>query len=211
MAVTSHPQGAVEAGGRVAAIFDLDNTLTEQDTLVPWLIALAGRQRFALTVTRAVALYGVPSRKLKADTRTRFKHRIQAPLLAGIAVERAEAAAAALAPQIAWKESVLGKLKDHLACGARVLVATGAAEMAARPLLASKLSQPIEVIGTPMEVHAGVLTGAMVKNANCVREEKARRVRAWLEAEGPFSDTYGYGNAPHDLAMLDLLNHREII
>jgi phosphoserine phosphatase len=46
---------------------------------------------------------------------------------------------------------------------------------------------------------------------NCVRLRKAERVAEWLQDNGPFDDTYGYGNAPHDLPMLELLNHKIIV
>ncbi|MDP9195917.1 MAG: haloacid dehalogenase-like hydrolase, partial [Pseudomonadota bacterium] len=63
---------------------------------------------------------------------------------------------------------------------------------------------------TDLEVVDGILTGRM-DGGNCVRQEKARRVRAFLEQHGPFDETWGYGNRPHDIPMLDLLDHRIIV
>ena len=79
------------------AIFDLDNTLTKGDTLVPWLVALAGRRRFLMAAAGA-GLARVRARPL-ADRRTVFKEALQIPLLAGVTVARADQAAQAVAPR----------------------------------------------------------------------------------------------------------------
>ena len=44
-----------------------------------------------------------------------------------------------------------------------------------------------------------------------MRDEKARRVAEWLAQNGPFSEVWGYGNRPHDLAMLALTDHPNVI
>jgi HAD superfamily phosphoserine phosphatase-like hydrolase len=97
----------------------------------------------------------------------------------------------------------------HKADGALIVVATGALDLYIRALLADL---PVDlVLATELETTAdGRLTGAL-KGGNCVRKEKARRVAALLAAEGPFAISYGYGNAPHDLPMLDLLDQRMVI
>ena len=66
------------------------------------------------------------------------------------------------------------------------------------------------IICTQIEVKDGAVIGTMVRG-NCVRQRKAELVEEYLERNGPFAESWGYGNLPHDLPMLDLLKHRVII
>lgn len=66
-----------------------------------------------------------------------------------------------------------------------------------------------ELICTRAEV-TGALTGAMV-GGNCVRARKAAMVQDWLDRHGRFEDSWGYGNAPHDLPMMALMKNRVVI
>lgn len=190
------------------AVFDLDDTLTYGDTLVPWLVAMTGWRRFA----GAVALAGY--RRLTApagsDRRTVFKEALQVPLLAGVTEVEAVARAVLVAPRLRWRRETATALERHLREGARVLVATGAARLAAEQFIRLRFGDSVTLIGTELELSDGQLTGRLA-GGNCVRQEKARRVQAWLEAHGPFGESWGYGNAPHDLPMLALVDHAMVI
>jgi phosphoserine phosphatase len=78
------------------------------------------------------------------------------------------------------------------------------------PLLRAAGIKADAVIGTDLEVVDGKLTGRLA-SVNCVRDEKARRVAEWVGANGPFKESWGYGNRPHDLAMLALTDHPTVI
>lgn len=190
------------------AIFDLDNTLTIGDTLVPWLVEIAGRRRFAATAVKAgMARLRAPK---SADRRTVFKEALQVPLLNGVSVDQAHEAAKAVAPRIRWKTVAPNAFEQHLAKGDRVLVATGAARLAAEHFVTHRFGEHFDIIGTELEVVDDRLTGRLA-GANCVREAKAVAVKAWLEANGPFGEIWGYGNKPHDLPMLALVDHPLVI
>ena len=66
------------------------------------------------------------------------------------------------------------------------------------------------VIGTDLEIVNGKLTGKLA-GANCIRDEKARRVAEWVSQNGPFQESWGYGNRPHDLAMLALTDNPVVV
>ena len=192
------------------AVFDFDGTLTERDTLLPWLAELRGWRRTLLAATRA-GLWGPLSRRRDgADTRTRIKQRLLRSLLTGIGQAEAVAAARHLAHRLRWRETELLALRRHRQAGHRVLVATGAATFVAEILLAEKLGENLEVIGTELELRQGRFTGRLLGD-NCVRLAKAERLGLWLACNGPFAAIEGYGNAPHDLPMLALCDRRTVI
>ena len=63
---------------------------------------------------------------------------------------------------------------------------------------------------TRVEVINGVVSGFMTAG-NCVRKRKAEILANYIEKNGPFVESWGYGNYPHDLPMLELLDHRTIV
>ncbi|NTU76734.1 MAG: haloacid dehalogenase-like hydrolase, partial [Alphaproteobacteria bacterium] len=66
------------------------------------------------------------------------------------------------------------------------------------------------LICTRLQAKDDVLTGLM-ESGNCVRQRKAELVAAYLAAHGPFAESWGYGNLPHDLPMLALVQHKIIV
>ncbi len=189
---------------RKIAFFDFDGTLVKGDSLLPFLGFAAGWGALSLGFARALLLpeAGHP------DRRTGIKAALLRHTLAGLSVDHAHAAAQLLAPLRHWKEpahSALLRLKEQ---GAEIVVATGALELYIGRLLEGL---PVDkIIATEMESHNGILTGRML-GGNCVRAEKARRVDAYIKTHGPYAEIHGYGNAPHDLAMLELCTHKTVV
>lgn len=68
------------------------------------------------------------------------------------------------------------------------------------------IAHGLELICSKLEVADGVLTGRY-DGAQCVREEKPRRVRERY-ALGDFDAVYAYGDTPEDYALLEIANHR---
>jgi phosphatidylglycerophosphatase C len=64
----------------------------------------------------------------------------------------------------------------------------------------------LELICSKLEVLDGVLTGRY-DGAQCVREEKPRRVRERYAVEN-FDTVYAYGDTPEDFALLEIAEHR---
>ena len=194
------------------AVFDFDGTLTRRDTAVAWLTALAGRWQVLLALAAASlgTLAGWWRRRPAAERRTGFKQALYDRLVAGRTVAEAEAAADAIRPHLAWHEAMVERLASHRARGHRIVIASGSARLAVARLAAERCP-PDVLIATELEVGPdGRLTGRLA-GPNCVREAKARQVAAWLADAGPVRQTYGYGNRPHDLAMLALVDHPTVV
>ena len=64
----------------------------------------------------------------------------------------------------------------------------------------------LELICSKLEVMGGALTGRY-DGAQCVREEKPRRVRERY-ALGDFDAVHAYGDTPEDFALLKIADHR---
>lgn len=189
---------------RGIAFFDFDGTLVKGDSLLPYLGYVAGWPRMIGGFVRAL-LRPEPGHP---DYRTGVKCALLRYTLKGMPIDHARRAATRLAPLRMWKEPAYSALLRHKQEGFTIVVATGALELYIGQLLTDL---PIDaIISTEMEIKDGRLTGAL-SGGNCVRQEKARRVAAYLSAHGPFDVTYGYGNAPHDLPMLALLDHKTVI
>lgn len=189
---------------RGVAFFDFDGTLVKGDSLIPYLGYAAGWPRMLVGFVRAL----LAPDKSQPDYRSGVKASLLRYTLKGVPYEQARAAAKKLAPLRIWKPLAHQALLKHKADGLTIVVATGALELYINQLIDEL---PVDlVIATEMEVKNGMLTGEM-QGGNCVRQEKARRVDAYLKIHGPFEVTYGYGNAPHDLPMLALLQHKTVV
>lgn len=186
------------------AFFDFDGTLVKGDSLIPYLGYAAGWPRMLWAFAQAL----LKPDRAQPDYRSGVKAELLRRTLKGIPYEQARAAAKKLAPLRIWKPLAHEALLRHKADGLAVVVATGALELYIHQLIDEL---PVDlVIASEMEVKDGILTGEM-QGGNCVRQEKARRVDAYLKTHGPFDVTYGYGNAPHDLPMLALLDHQTVV
>jgi len=189
---------------RAAAFFDFDGTLVKGDSLLPFLGFTVGWLRLGW----AFALSLVWPEKGHPDWRTGVKAALLYRTLKGVPADRARAAAKKLSPLKLWKEPAHGALLKLKHDGAVIVVATGALSLYIGRLVEDL---PVDhIIATDMEEHDGILTGRMA-GGNCVRAEKARRVDAFMRTHGPFEETWGYGNAPHDLPMLALLTHQTVV
>lgn len=189
---------------RAAAFFDVDGTLVKRDSLLPFIAYCVGWPRMLLAFAKAL-LRPLPG---QADLKGAIKAALLINALAGVPLEIAEAAAQRVTKWRVWKEPAYSALHRHKREGAVIVIATGALSLYV-PYLLEGL--PMDAImATDMEVIDGKLTGRML-GGNCVRAEKARRVDAYLKTHGPFSKTYGYGNAPSDLPMLALLDDSTVI
>jgi phosphoserine phosphatase len=99
-------------------------------------------------------------------------------------------------------------LRDHHAQGDKIVIASGGLDLYLPELLQNIPYDAL--ICTQIGTSDDIVTGEMI-NGNCVRLRKAELVGAWLAANGPFEQSFGYGNYPHDVPMLGLLKHRIIV
>jgi phosphatidylglycerophosphatase C len=194
------------AGG--AAFFDFDGTLVRGDSLLPFLSQVVGYRRARLSLVQAIRTGFLLGRRTGGDIRTAIKEVLLALTLKGVPLTEAQAAAERLADWPRWNVRIRDELNRHRDAGRRIVVATGALAVY-MPVLLRGL--PVDhLLATELEVEDGVLTGRMA-GGNCVRASKAERVARYLAEHGPFGETWGYGNRPSDLAMLDLLHNRTIV
>jgi HAD superfamily hydrolase (TIGR01490 family) len=188
---------------RVIAIFDFDGTLIKGDSLWPFLYRLAGGRRSAGALLKAL-LFAFS----QEDGRTAIKEGLLRAHLENRCAAELAPAIADLKKWVRWIPSTVAALQEHHAKGHHILIASGSLDLYLPALLEGI---PYDgLLCTSIGQKDGVLTGAM-EGGNCVRRRKAERVKAYIEAYGPFADSWGYGNAPHDLPMLDLVQHRVVV
>ena len=195
------------------AVFDFDHTLIEGDSLWPFLVYAAGWPRALLALVEAV--FSLARRYLAdkkdpeiADYRTFIKTRMLRRLLAGRTVAELAPAIEKLRGWQKWNELMRRALLEHHDKGHRIVVASGGLDLYLPELLGDL--PPRALICTRMEARDGVLTGEML-SGNCVRARKAEILANYILRNGPFAESWGYGNYPHDVAMLDLVKHRVIV
>ena len=126
--------------------------------------------------------------------------------LSGVSLAHLQACAVTFADRIlpaTIRPEVLERLRWHQARGDTVVVVSGGREVA----LAHWCAQhDVELIGSRLKVRNGIATGRYL-GAQCVREEKARRVRERFDLHH-FDTIHAYGDTPEDEAMLDLAHRR---
>ncbi|WP_029010929.1 HAD family hydrolase [Azospirillum halopraeferens] len=214
MATLTHserPAGPAAQPHHGAAFFDFDGTLIHGDSLLMFVAEVIGRRRAHLAL--ADALRSACHRHLRGrgpgcDFRGSVKAVLLKRTLRGLPLADAHAAAERLAGRLRWYGPSLEALHQHRRAGRRVVVATGALDVY-MPVLLRGLEVD-DLLATGMEVADGRLTGALC-TGNCVRADKATRVRAWIAAHGPFAETWGYGNHPSDRPMLALLDRKVVV
>lgn len=197
--------------GQGVAFFDFDGTLVHGDTLPMFIAEVIGKRRTQMAFADAIRSAG--HRHLRGlgpgvDFRGSVKTILLKRTLRGLPLAEAHAAAEQLAGKLRWYSPILQALRDHRQAGRRVVVATGALDIYMPFLLRDETVD--DLLATEMEVRDGILTGALA-TGNCVRIDKADRVRAWMRTNGPVGETWGYGNRPSDLPMLALLDRRVVV
>ncbi len=200
-------------GSRTIAVFDFDNTLIRGDSLWPFLTALAGWPRSCFAMVETIATFIRRYMKDKndpelKDPRTFIKARLLKHLLTGYWVGNLTPIFEKLQRWQKWNEPVRQALLDHQAQGHHIVIASGSLDLYLPWLLQDLPHQA--VICTRMEIKEGFISGKMVTE-NCVRAGKAEMVADYIAEQGPFEDSWGYGNFPHDLPMLNLLKQRILV
>jgi|SaaInl4_135m_RNA_FD_contig_121_130593_length_5881_multi_3_in_0_out_0_4 phosphatidylglycerophosphatase C len=188
-----------------AAVFDFDKTLVHQETLALFLRAVAGRG----ACLSACCVAGVKAAKVSAEKRMPvFRAELLKRTLAGKTLSQVNAAAEQVFEKLKWNGWVNSELASHQNAGRKVIVATGSLSVYMPVLLRCKGIAVDDLLSTEMAIDGNTLTGEMV-TPSCTWEEKAMRVKSWLiNVEGP---VWGYGNMPHDGAMLDLTDFPSVV
>jgi HAD superfamily phosphoserine phosphatase-like hydrolase len=198
---------------RALAVFDFDGTLIEGDALWAFLFFVAGYIRTLLCLAEAILTLRIRQYKDKEDPalkdhRTFIKGWLIDRLLKGKGLGTIKPAMDKLYQWQIWKPDMIAALKDHAAKGHHIVIASGSLDIYLPQLLRDLPHDA--VICTEIEMYGDIIVGTMT-NGNCVRQRKAELVAEYIAANGPFDETWGYGNFPHDVPMLNLMQYRILV
>jgi phosphatidylglycerophosphatase C len=101
------------------------------------------------------------------------------------------------------RDDAMRRIAWHKAQGHTVAVVSGALDFYLAPWCKE---HQLDLICSSLEQRDGILTGRYL-GAQCVREEKARQVRARFETS-KYSTIYAYGDSPDDISMLGVASKR---
>ena len=192
----------------VVAAFDFDGTLTDRDTLVPFLMLAFGRVRVAATFAALAATgIGYLLRRVSIDE---FKRRVLRRLVAGRPAQRLRALGPAHARAIArWlRPAALARLEWHRAQGHRLVLVSSTLDLYLRPLaaqlgfddlLCSRLAERRDAAG--VDRFTGEIDGV-----DCTGAEKARRLAALL-GRLDAHEVHAYGDSDGDRELLAAADH----
>lgn len=183
--------------GRVVAAFDVDGTLTERDSLLPFLVGLVGRRRVAVALTAAAV--GPPHRDAA-------KARLLRRLVRGRPHDDLAVAGREYGVHLARTsvtEVMRERIAGHRAAGHELVIVSASLACYLEP--AAEQLGIGTVLATRLEVDAtGRCTGRL-DGGNCRGAEKARRLGAHV---GPDPvELWAYGDSRGDDAMLALADH----
>jgi phosphatidylglycerophosphatase C len=175
------------------AAFDVDGTVTDSDTVLPYLRAVAG-------TSRVLTALGWSVLRTRGD-RDAVKAGIVRRALAGVPAARLDEVGRAVAGDVVARRlrpTVVGRLRWHLGQGHTVVFVSASLRPYLDPLAAALGVQA--VLCTELALDAqGRCTGELV-GANCRGAEKVRRLEAWM-APGDHL-VAAYGDARSDASLL---------
>jgi len=188
---------------RVVAVFDFDGTVTDRDTLVPFLVLAFGRARVAATFAALAGTgLGYLLRRVSIDE---FKRRVLRRLVADASAPRLRALgpahARALVPRL--RPDALARIGWHRAQGHRLVLVSSTldlylahvgAQLGFDDVLCSRLA-------TRGERFSGELEGA-----DCTGPEKLRRLEALL-GDLQAHELHVYGDSAGDRELLAAADH----
>lgn len=180
--------------------FDFDGTLTTRDTLLTFIAHVHGWPRLSLTL----GLYGVKlvAMKLGLYPNWKVKQQVFSRFFRGMAIEAFDEHCrdfAATHRHIIRPEA--RKTLDALAAkGQRILIVSASVDNWVRPFFAER--EPLEVLGTRIEVKEGIVTGRFLSK-NCYGPEKVRRVEEALPMPRTHYHITAYGDSRGDKELLE--------
>lgn len=195
------------------AVFDLDGTLTRRDTFLPFLCGYLGRYparawRLLFLPLALVWIVSVLSRATghgpratQQTRRTAIKQAVLRAFVGGAPHTGIAAWGESYAARVADKglrPGCLAALRDHLAAGDRVLLATASFDVYVAPL-ARRLG--IEEVICSRLAWDGAGRVAGIDGGNCRDREKLRRVRTRLGADG--AGVIAYSDSHADMPLLE--------
>ena len=187
------------------AAFDVDNTLTVRDCVVPFMRSAAGTWQLIKVMLSNV---GETIQNVRRRDRDALKEKFVSGLFTGKDAREVEALGVQFASKVAdgWLRSdVATRMRWHQEQGHVVILVSASLGVYLHPL--GDLLEVDAVLCTEMEEVDGVLTGKLV-GKNCRGEEKVSRVQKWRDEAGIDIQelVYAYGDSSGDKQLLDLFS-----
>ncbi len=186
----------------VVAAFDVDNTITVRDCVVPFMQRVAGRTGF-VKVCASQPLHLV--KMILQRDRDAIKAHFVEKVFANKNVEEVHQAGVEFASQVvrSWmRDDVAQQMRWHQSQGHVVVLVS--ASLAPYLHAFGDFCEVDAVLCTELEQVGGIFTGKIAGN-NCRGAEKVRRVREWMESSGISAESlmYAYGDSSGDTALLE--------
>lgn len=188
------------------AAFDVDETLTVRDCVVPFMKSVAGTGRLVKVMLSGLGSFISSVRRRDRDAlKAKFVHGV----FEGKNASDIEALGVQFASKVAdgWLRSdVAARMRWHQEQGHVVVLVSASLGVYLHPL--GDLLEVDAVLCTELEEADGVLTGKLV-GKNCRGEEKVARVQKWREDAGIDAQdlVYAYGDSSGDKQLLELFSH----
>lgn len=187
------------------AAFDFDRTLTQCDSLLPFLFHVHGRAKMMAVLIALIPTFLLFT--LGRVSRQEVKEQLLMRTLKGKSLVDAEKAGEVFATgplNALLKPSAMKRLEWHLSQGHRCILVSASLELYLKPwaqahgfetVIASRLALTQE----------GLITGRL-EGLNCWGEEKARRLKAYL-CDEEVKELYAYGDSRGDHELLAMATH----
>jgi phosphatidylglycerophosphatase C len=187
------------------AAFDVDNTLTVRDCVVPFMKSVGGISRLSKVLLTDI---GETFQSVRRRDRDSLKMKFVDGVFAGKDAREVESLGIQFASKVAdkWLRSdVATRMRWHQEQGHVVILVSASLGAYLHPL--GDLLEVDAVLCTELEEMDGLLTGKLV-GQNCRGKEKASRVQKWCQESGIATEdlVYAYGDSSGDTELLELFS-----
>ena len=187
------------------AAFDVDNTLTVRDCVVPFMKSVGGVSRLSKALFSDL---GTTFQSIRRRDRDSLKMKFVEGIFAGKDSREVESLGIQFASKVAdkWLRSdVATRMRWHQEQGHVVILVSASLGAYLHPL--GDLLEVDAVLCTELEEKDGLLTGKLV-GQNCRGKEKASRVQKWCQDSGIAAEdlVYAYGDSSGDTELLELFS-----
>jgi phosphatidylglycerophosphatase C len=187
------------------AAFDVDNTLTVRDCVVPFMKSVGGVSRLSKVLLTDI---GKTFQSVRRRDRDSLKMKFVEGIFAGKDSREVESLGIQFATKVAdkWLRSdVATRMRWHQDQGHVVILVSASLGAYLHPL--GDLLEVDAVLCTELEEKDGLLTGKLV-GQNCRGKEKASRVQKWCQDSGIATEdlVYAYGDSSGDTELLELFS-----
>ena len=185
------------------AVFDVDNTLTMRDCVVPFVSKVVGRRRVFLEIVKNI---GAVARLTVRRDRDGLKLLFVKKLFSGREMDQVDLAGIQFAAMVSenWiRQDVAARLRWHQSQGHVVLLVSASLSPYLVPF--GDLLEVDAVLCATLEQADGVYTGNLV-GQNCRGAEKVNRIKSWCQESGVAVESiyYAYGDSDGDTEMLNM-------